>query len=87
MLFGGLACLGAGAFRDPELGAAMARAYNDWVADYASHDRSRLKPVAALPLQDPPAAGAELRRCVAEYGFVGLAMPPNPPLAVCNPPA
>jgi predicted TIM-barrel fold metal-dependent hydrolase len=77
VLFGGLACLGAGAFRDAELGAAMARAYNDWVANYAAHDPARLKPVAALPLQDPLAAGAELRRCVAEYGFVGLAMPPN----------
>ncbi|MGH3575288.1 MAG: amidohydrolase family protein, partial [Pseudonocardiaceae bacterium] len=26
---------------------------------------------AAVPLRDPPAAAAELRRCVHELGFVG----------------
>ena len=39
------------------------------------HARSRLKSVAKLPMIDPPAAAAELRRAVTELGMVGMVTP------------
>ncbi len=46
----------------------MARAYNDWVADWCSVAPDRLYPSAVLPIQNPEFAAEELRR-VAEKGF------------------
>jgi predicted TIM-barrel fold metal-dependent hydrolase len=49
---------------------ALTRAYNTMLhADVTSQSR-RLKGVALLPLQDPPAAARELERAVSELGFV-----------------
>jgi len=48
--------------------ALVARAYNDWVYDWCSEDPTRLFPAAALPVQDPIFAAAEVRR-VAKLGF------------------
>ena len=44
---------------DPELSAAICRAYNTWLADYCDYDRKRLYGVMLIPLQDP---GARRRR-------------------------
>ncbi|HMF05763.1 MAG TPA: amidohydrolase family protein [Methylocella sp.] len=45
-----------------------ARAYNDWVCDYCSADKTRLYPAAVLPVQNVDYAIEELRR-VAKRGF------------------
>jgi predicted TIM-barrel fold metal-dependent hydrolase len=52
---------------NPEAARVLARAYNDWLLDFASADRRRLVPVAVLPLQSPSFAIRELRR-VAAHG-------------------
>ena len=41
---------------DPELSAAICRAYNTWLADYCSYDPKRLHGVCLVPLQDPARA-------------------------------
>jgi predicted TIM-barrel fold metal-dependent hydrolase len=42
---------------------AICRAYNDWLADFCSHDRARLKGIAMIPLDDLEFALDELERC------------------------
>ncbi len=76
VLFGGSICLGIGAFKDPPFAAAMARAYNRWLADFCAADTARLKGVASIPPQSPRDAVAELER-VAAQGFVTVGLPPN----------
>ena len=49
---------------DPAAAVALATAYNDWLASYCAADPRRLFGAAMLPLQDPAAAAAELRRAV-----------------------
>ena len=56
---------------------AVARAYNDWIADYVAPWRDRLYFAGMLALHDPAAAVAEARRAVAK-GAVGIALRPNP---------
>jgi gamma-resorcylate decarboxylase len=51
--------------------AARARAANDALAEVVRSYPSRYVGLAALPLQDPAAAAAELERCVVELGFKG----------------
>ena len=63
---------------DAELAAALARAYNDYLADYCRADASRLKGIALLPLQSVEESVAELRRAVRDLGFVAGFMRPNP---------
>lgn len=56
---------------------AVARAYNDWLADaYLSVD-SRFKGMALVPMQDPVEAVKELRRAVTELGMLGAMLPSN----------
>ena len=57
---------------DPELSAAICRAYNTWLADYCDHDRKRLYGVMLLPLQDPARAVAELKHAREKLGLVGI---------------
>ncbi len=65
--------------RDPELNAAICRAYNDWLhEEYLAADRTRLIGVGMITLRDVGAAVAELRRCVTELGFKGVYLRPNP---------
>jgi predicted TIM-barrel fold metal-dependent hydrolase len=81
VLYPGLG-LSLSAIENPELAVASCRIYNDWIAEYCAADRARLVGVAALPLQDPPAAAAEVRRAVAELGLRGAFARPNPPSGV-----
>lgn len=61
----------------PEIAQVLARAYNDWLYQtYVSRD-GRFNGMGLLPLQDPEAAVAELRRVVTEYGFRGGMLPSN----------
>ncbi len=67
--------LGFGFCRDPEWAAAVAKAYNRFVADrYLKVDR-RIQAVALLPLLDAEAAAEELRHAVTELGLVGGLLP------------
>lgn len=55
---------------DGELRAASFAAYNDWLADYCSHDQRRLVGVAMISLDDPREGLAELKR-VTRKGLRG----------------
>jgi len=67
----GTAMLGAGLIDDVDYSVALHRAYNDWLADFCSHNPDRLKGVAAVPMVAPDEAAKELERAVTQYGFVG----------------
>lgn len=62
----------------PDYAAALARAYNDWAADYCKTDPQRLKFAAQLAMHDVGSAVAEARRCVGELGAVAVIGTPNP---------
>jgi len=52
----------------PDVAAALAKAYNDWIYDFSRKSPKRLVPVAVLPVQSIDLAIDELRR-VARKGF------------------
>jgi predicted TIM-barrel fold metal-dependent hydrolase len=52
---------------NPDVAWALARAYNDWVLDFARADARRLVPAAVLPMQEPSFAVREIAR-VAQKG-------------------
>ncbi|HXY94318.1 MAG TPA: amidohydrolase family protein [Acidimicrobiia bacterium] len=60
---------------DPDVAHVLARAYNDWVLDFASLAPDRLHPVAVLPWQDVSSALEELDR-VAALGFGAVLVRP-----------
>ncbi len=66
------------AIQDAVAATALARAYNDWLAEYCATDRRRLLGAAMLPFQDPHAAAAEVRRAALELGFRAAFVRPNP---------
>ncbi|HEU5322156.1 MAG TPA: amidohydrolase family protein, partial [Methylomirabilota bacterium] len=57
--------------RDREWAVALCRAYNTMLHEEFVRVSPRLKAVALLPVQDPEAAAAELRRAVRELGLCG----------------
>jgi predicted TIM-barrel fold metal-dependent hydrolase len=59
------------AIHDVKRAVAVARAANDALAENIRVRPDRFAGFAALPMQDPEAAAAELVRCVKELGFVG----------------
>jgi predicted TIM-barrel fold metal-dependent hydrolase len=59
-------------------GAALCRAYNDWLYDYCAEDRARLLGVAVIPVQEVTLAVNEAKRAVNELGFKGIFVRPNP---------
>src|SRR5207244_2398821 len=63
---------------DRDLAAAIARAYNDWLAQFCAEDPERLLGAAMLPPHDVDAAVAEARRMATEFGFKATFMRPNP---------
>src|ERR1041384_7944649 len=62
---------------DPELSAAICRAYNTWLAEYCDYDRKRLNGVMLIPLQDPKRAVAELKHAREKLGLVGIFWRPD----------
>jgi aminocarboxymuconate-semialdehyde decarboxylase len=58
-------------YLDPGLATAAARLCNDGFAALVAEHPKRFAAWAFLPMQDPQAAAAELRRCVRDHGFVG----------------
>jgi 2,3-dihydroxybenzoate decarboxylase len=59
------------AIHDVKKAIAVAREANDVLAENVRRRPARFAGFAALPMQDPDAAIAELTRCVKELGFVG----------------
>src|SRR5579875_3508800 len=55
----------------PGADVEAARRANDFLAEKIAARPDRLSGFAALPMQDPEAAAAELRRAVEELGFLG----------------
>ncbi|HYZ56583.1 MAG TPA: amidohydrolase family protein [Streptosporangiaceae bacterium] len=62
---------------EPQAGVAAACLINDAIADMVSKAPDRFTGLATLPLQDPVAAVAELRRCVRTHGFRGAQIGPH----------
>jgi uncharacterized protein len=52
-----------------ELGAALARAYNNWVSNLVKGYEEKLYPVAIMPAGAPEHMAGELRRAVIELGI------------------
>lgn len=75
VLFGTNVFLSLPFYEDKDLACAIARVYNNWLAAYCRTDAQRLKGVALVPIQEPPEAVKELRRCVTELGFVAVGTP------------
>ena len=68
----------AGGTFQPHLAVPVCRVYNDWIADeYCGGSGGRLIPVAALPIIDPEAAAAEVKRN-AEKGVPAVFIRTNP---------
>jgi len=61
---------------DETAAVSLARAYNDWIWDFAAQGEGRLYPVAVLPLQRPELAVAELERAAAK-GFGAVMIRPS----------
>src|SRR5213592_4271535 len=62
----------------PDYAAALARAYNNWAADYCKTDPQRLKFAAQIAMHDIPCSVEEARRSVTELGAVAVIGTPNP---------
>jgi len=59
------------AILDADTAIEVARKANDTMATAVARHPDRYAALAALPMQDPKAAGEELQRCVREFGFRG----------------
>jgi predicted TIM-barrel fold metal-dependent hydrolase len=80
VLYPNVAGFGAGrllTMGDPDLMLACIQAYNDFLSDYASTDRSRFIPIMALPMWDVPLCETEMDRSVA-LGHKGVIMTGEP---------
>ena len=65
-------------YPDTKLAAAVARAYNNWLADFCKGDPTRLYGSAMLSVHDVEEAVAEARRAKVELGFKAVFFRPNP---------
>src|SRR5918992_3030847 len=63
----------------PQLAAAIARAYNNWLYDFCQADPKRLKGAAMISLHDASEAVREAQRAVNQLCFVGVFVRPQPP--------
>jgi hypothetical protein len=65
------------ALPNKDFAGAMARACNNYYADFCAAAPDRLKCMATLPLQDIPASVVEMERAIKELGHIGITIPPN----------
>lgn len=69
-------------FIEPAAAVAFCRRHNDALATLVDAHPRRLAGLAALPVQDPVAAAAELERAVRELGLLGAAIGTDLPHAL-----
>src|SRR2546423_1900970 len=62
---------------DPELAAAIARAYNDWMHDFCKVAPDRMYGAGIIAPHDVSSAVEETRRVVKELGFRSVLVRPN----------
>ena len=65
----------APSYKEPDLSAALCRAYNNWAYDFCSGDPGRIKFAAVVTGQDPQLMLNETRRAVVELGAVSIFLP------------
>jgi predicted TIM-barrel fold metal-dependent hydrolase len=65
-------------YLDAPLATAVARAYNDWIADYIRPHKDRMRFAAPVALHDVDRAIDEARRAVRDLGAVAVCVRPNP---------
>src|SRR5258705_9586531 len=63
---------------EPDLSAAICRAFNNWLSEFCATDRARLKPTAIVPRHDPRLAVDGPRRSARDLG-AGAGGRPNRP--------
>jgi predicted TIM-barrel fold metal-dependent hydrolase len=73
------------AARDPELVYHCFRAYNDWMAEFCSHDPSRLFSIGIIPSTGIDDAIAELKRCLIDLDLKGVALESYPNGSLTDP--
>jgi predicted TIM-barrel fold metal-dependent hydrolase len=61
---------------EPEFAAAIARAYNDWLADFCTPNPSRMLGAGMVAPHDVEGAVEEARRCVEDLGFKAIFLAP-----------
>ena len=69
--------LSLSALKEIDLAVDIARAYNEWLAEFCATNPERLKGVALVALQDVQEAIKEARRAVEKLGHIGIMMPTN----------
>jgi predicted TIM-barrel fold metal-dependent hydrolase len=62
---------------EPEYATAIARAYNDWLADFCAHAPDRMYGAAMVAPHDVGGAVEEARRCVTDLGFRAVFLAPG----------
>jgi predicted TIM-barrel fold metal-dependent hydrolase len=62
---------------EPEFATAIARAYNDWLADFCGQHPDRLLGAGMVAPHDVPGAVTETRRCVEQLGFRAVFLAPG----------
>src|SRR5215212_8032813 len=67
--------LGLGAMPDPDAAAAIASAYNDWLAATWLEADDRYRGTLVVGAQDPALAAKEVRRAGADARFAGVLLP------------
>ena len=67
--------LGVGKILHRDWAIALTRAYNDYIHATYLQRSPRFQAMALIPMQEPDAAAAELRRAVEELGFCGAMLP------------
>lgn len=67
--------LGIGAFPDPDVAAAVASAYNDWMVERWLQVDARYRGALVVAPQDPQLAVKEIERMAGKSGMVSIFMP------------
>jgi uncharacterized protein len=67
--------LGVSSLPNPELAAAVASAYNNWLVDTWLSADERFRGALLIPGQNPIAAAAEIRRMADQPGIVAIMLP------------
>src|SRR5262249_45482148 len=62
---------------EPELAAAIARAYNDWLHDFCAAHPTRMYGAGMVAPHDVTSAVEETRRVVRDYGFRAIFLAPG----------